>query len=55
MLYGFVFVRLGEVWCRCCAVMHCCGVECCSGYVLLSDGIVSLSIVGVTCCHVEVS
>ena len=26
MLYGFVFVRCGEVWWRCCAVMHCCGV-----------------------------
>lgn len=31
-----------------------CGDECCSGYVLSGEGIVSLSIVGVTCCHVDV-
>ena len=50
----FVFVGCGEVWCRYCAVMRCYGDECCSGYVLSGDGIVSLSIVGVVCCHVEV-
>lgn len=51
-----------EVLCRH-ALLRCCAAECCfggggvwnrMGYVLSGEGIVSLSIVGVLCSHVEV-